>query len=259
MFDLLSALLADRKGGIVFTCFGLWHILYLSAALGLILFLVNAIRRLSPERRSAMLNRFMALAFGLYIADFFLMPFAYGKIDVEKLPFHVCTAMCVMCYLSRNSGFWGRFRREFAALGFLSNFVYLVYPAGVMWHGVHPLSYRVIQTLGFHAVMTAYGLLCLVFESPAPVKTPGKKDLVVIAGMVLWALAGNWLYGSSTPGHPYNFNWFFVTADPFGLLPASLGPWVMPVLNITLFFGVEFLVYSITALIRRTVTKGEPL
>ena len=103
-------------------------------------------------------------AFSLYILDLFLMPLAYGEIDIEKLPFHACTSMCVMCFLSYYNTFLEKYRTSFVLLGFISNLVYLLYPAGVMWYGVHPMSYRVIQTLLFHASMTVYCLLTLVFN-----------------------------------------------------------------------------------------------
>jgi hypothetical protein len=35
------------------------------------------------------------------------------------------------------------------------------------------------------------------------------------------------------------FNWFFVIRDPFYLLPEKIAPWIMPLINIASFFGVE--------------------
>ena len=55
------------------------------------------------------INLVISLVFGLYILDFFLMPFAYGEIDLEKLPFHICTTMCVLSYLSRHTKFFSKF------------------------------------------------------------------------------------------------------------------------------------------------------
>ena len=153
MYLFLHKLLADRIGGVVFRCFGPWHFFWIALTAAVFAALYLHLR--SREGREKTLGVLIDLCFGLYILDFFLMPLAYGEIDIEKLPFHACTAMCVMCFLSRRSRFLGRFRGSFALLGFVSNLVYLVYPAGVMWHGVHPLCYRVIQTLGFHGLMTA--------------------------------------------------------------------------------------------------------
>ena len=99
MYAFLHGLLSDRKGGEIFTLFSLWHFLYIGLALLLIASLLLLTRRKTIEKKNKAATFFVDLAFGLYIADFFLMPFAYGEIDIEKLPFHICTAMCVMCFL----------------------------------------------------------------------------------------------------------------------------------------------------------------
>ena len=199
-------------------------------------------KKQDAEERRKFSTYFINGAFGLYIADFFLMPFAYGEIDIEKLPFHACTAMCVMCFLSGHNDFLRKFRLQFAMLGFVSNLVYLIYPAGLMWYQVHPLSYRVIQTLLFHGLMTGYGMLVLLFEDS---KREWKKDLAVITAMTAWALLGNTLYNGEAWGKTHLFNWFFVVRDPFYILPEQNAPFIMPVLNIALFMTVETIVYRI--------------
>ena len=237
MYPYLHELLSDRTGGVIFRCFGPWHFFWIGLTAAVFAALYRYLR--CREGREKTLGALTDLCFGLYILDFFLMPLAYGEIDIEKLPFHACTAMCVMCFLSRRSRFLGRFRGSFALLGFVSNLVYLIYPAGVMWHGVHPLCYRVIQTLGFHGLMTAVCLLELVFREPGS----RRQHLAVTAGMTLWAMLGNCVY--NTPERLYN--WFFVVRDPFGIVPAAVSPYVMPVLNIALFFAVEL---AVSALLR---------
>lgn len=236
MSDMLTSLLSDKKGGIVFKCFDLWHICFILffAALGVCVCL--CLKKRDDRQRAKVIGAFINIAFGLYVLDFFLMPFAYGEIDIEKLPFHICTAMCVMCFFSRHHSFLRKFRLQFAALGFLSNLIYLIYPAGVMWHQVHPISYRVIQTLSFHGIMMVYGLLVLVYERQ---ELNWKKDLSVVVAMTLWALLGNTLYNSDARV----YNWFFVVQDPFNMLPADIAPVVMPFLNTVMFFSVEKLIY----------------
>ena len=243
MYTILHALLAARTGGEVFRCFGLWHFFWIGLAAALFGLLLRALRR--QKDRQAALGRLMGLAFGLYILDFFLMPLAYGQIDIEKLPFHACTAMCVMGFLSWRISGLERFRVSFALMGFLSNFVYLLYPAGVMWHGVHPLCYRVVQTLGFHGLMSVACLLSLIFGDLGT----WRQHLSVTAVMTAWAMLGNYAYNSEARF----YNWFFVVRDPFGLLPAVVSPFVMPVLNIVLFFAVEM---AVCAILRRQ--RGGP-
>lgn len=256
MYAFLSNLLSDKKGGEIFSCFNLWHICYMLIVFAMIAIAILCLRHKSQTAKQKVISLFIHCAFGLYMADFFLMPFAYGKIDVEKLPFHICTAMCVMCFWSRHNRFLGKFKLQFALLGFISNLVYLIYPAGVMWYQVHPLSYRVIQTLLFHGLMTAYGLLTLIFDDTGLNRKHWYKDLAILAAMTLWAIVGNMLYNGHAWGQTNFFNWFFVVRDPFYMIPADIAPLIMPFLNIALFFGVEMLVYAIYFGIRKHRSKA---
>ena len=240
MYAFLSELLSDHAGTTVFTCFGFWHFCWLIGTVlgtaGVVLYL----RKKDGATQQRFILAAIHFAVALYAADFFLMPFAYGEIVVEKLPFHVCTAMCVMCLFSRHMGFLKKYIPQFALLSLVSNFVYLVYPAGLMWHQSHPVSYRVIQTLLFHSSMTLYGLLTLTYEPASLNRVQVRRNFVTIVGMTLWAMLGNALYADR-----YTFNWFFVVRDPFYWFPEALGPYIMPVLNITVFFVVELLVCAI--------------
>ena len=105
MYDVLNALLSDKKGGLVFECFDLWHIGFLLCVVLAAVFLSLYLRKRNDTQRSKVINAVINIAFGLYVLDFFLMPFAFEQIYIEKLPFHVCTAMCVMCFLSRYNSF----------------------------------------------------------------------------------------------------------------------------------------------------------
>lgn len=244
MYAFLSEILSDKKSDIVFSCFGNWHLCYLLVVILVMIAVILYVKKRGKEKAQRLSVYFINTAFGLYIADFFLMPFAYGEIDVEKLPFHACTAMCVMCFLSRYNRFIERYKIQFAMLSFVSNLVYLIYPAGLMWYQIHPLSYRVIQTLLFHGVMTGYGLLILLFFD---YKREWKKDLGVICTMTAWAVLGNMLYNGQAWGKTNFFNWFFVVQDPFGILPENIAPFVMPFFNIVLFMAVESIVYAVFA------------
>lgn len=250
MYPILHDLLSDRKGGTVFTCFDLWHWCWLVLTAGAVALAAMKIKKLDTGGREAVLGRWINLAFGLYIADFFLMPFAYETIDLEKLPFHVCTAMCVACFFSRRWAPLKPWTGHLALLGFVSNLVYLIYPAGVMWQQVHPWSYRVVQTLSFHGLMASYGFLTLCFGKQEISCRSWRKDLMVIASMTAWAVLGNILYNGQAGGYDHFFNWFFVVRDPFGILPRQVAPWVMPFVNMGLFFGVEMLAVLLFSRIR---------
>lgn len=256
MYSLLHDLLSDQKGGIVFTCFGIWHILYMAVIFGFIALGIFLLKNKEQAAKQRAVEISISAAFGLYIADFFLMPFAYGEIDLEKLPFHACTAMCVMCFLSRHVKCLEKFKAQFTLLGLLSNLVYVIYPAGVGWYQIHPLSYRVIQTLLFHGAMSAYGLFSLAFGDVRLEWQSIWKDLITLVAMTLWALLGNTLYNGTAGEYSHFFNWFFVVRDPFYLLPESFSPYVMPFVVILVFFIAEVLVYTIYHGIRKASIVG---
>jgi len=255
MYPLLHELLSDRKGGPVFTCFSPWHLFLILLAVGAAAAAAYSMKKLPPEGRERVLDRWIDLAFGLYIADFFLMPFAYGYIDIEKLPFHICTAMCVACFASRRWLPLKPWRTSLAMLGFLSNLVYLVYPAGVMWQQVHPVSYRVIQTLTFHGIMAVYGVLGLCFGEEPPSCRHWRKDLTVITAMTAWAVLGNFLYNGTAGSYDHFFNWFFTVRDPFYLLPEKIAPCLMPFINIAVFFGAEMVLCCCISCLRSYIFR----
>lgn len=241
MYDAIHGVLEDKIEGVAFKCFDLTHICFILFFVVAAVFLCLYLKDKGMKFRKRVINIVIGIAFGLYVAELFLMPFAYGQINIDKLPFHVCTTMCVMCFCSRYSRLLGRLRLQFAMLGFLSNLTYLIYPAGMMWLNIHPLSYRVVQTLIFHGVMMVYGLLVLVYESQKFSWKKIYKDLGVIVGMTAWARLGNALYNDNE----HNYNWFFVIQDPFNAFPEAVAPYIMPFLNIAVFFAVELVVYFI--------------
>lgn len=255
MYNFLSNLLSDKKGGAIFSCFGIYHLIYMFLILGGIALAIFLLKSKGENVKKRAVNITIGCAFGLYMLDFFLMPFAYGEIDIEKLPFHICTAMCVLCFLSNHTKFFGKFKVQFALLGLISNIIYVIYPAGVGWYQIHPLSYRVYQTLLFHGFMTAYGLFVLIFDN---IKLEWKncyKDLLVVISMVLWALLGNTLYN----GELGFFNWFFVVRDPFYIIPEGISTYIMPFLVAISFFAVELLAYLIYFGIKKLKTKNSTL
>ncbi len=255
MFEFLQNLLSDRKGGEIFKLFSGWHFLYIALAAAAVIALLLVIKKKGEAAGEKSTRVLIDIAFGMYILDIFLMPIAYGEIDIEKLPFHACTAMCVMCFFSYRIKWLEKFRMSFVKLGFISNLVYLIYPAGVMWHAVHPVSYRVIQTLLFHSVMAVYGFVMLAMTSNEEEKKHYLRDLLVLVGMTVWALLGNYTYNGTAGEYSHFFNWFFVVRDPFNMLPESIAPFIMPFLNIAVFYAVEMVINLLLFL--RQKAKGK--
>ena len=53
------------------------------------------------------------------------------------------------------------------------------------------------------------------------------------------------VYNGTSEGYSLFFNWFFVVRDPFYAIPESVSPFIMPFLNIALFFTAEIIIYLI--------------
>lgn len=243
MYELFNELFSDKKDGVIFNCFGIWHILYMLIIFVCIIALVVLFKNKSQNVKNKAINMTINIAFGLYILDFFLMPFAYGKIDIEKLPFHICTFTCVMCFLSRHNKFLSKYTLQFALLGLIGNIIYVIYPAGVGWYQINPLSYRVIQTLLFHGLMTAYGIFVLCFETKELKIRNSYKELIIIVLLTLWSMVGNYLYNSSIKDYSFTYNWFFTLQDPFYILPSNIALFIMPIVMIVVIYIVDLLVY----------------
>ena len=239
MNNILREVLKDHKGDIIFSCFGVWHILYMIVIFGGIITTIILLKDKHQDKKIKIINSIINIVFGIYILDFFLMPLSYGSIDIEKLPFHICTFSCVLCFLSRHNKFFEKYKLQFALLGLVGNIIYVIYPAGVGWYQVAPYSYRVIQTLLYHGLMTLYGILTITYDDVQLDWKKCYKDLIVIAIMAVWALFGNAVYNSEVRV----YNWFFVVQDPFNILPKEIARYLMPFIMIIIIFFVDILVY----------------
>lgn len=245
MYSQIHEWFADKVGGEIFTCFDLWHFIYMAIIFGSMIATICLLRNKSERAKQRAVNIAISIAFGLYMFDFFAMPLAYGAVDVDKLPFHACTSMCIMSFWSRHNKFLSRFKTQFTLIGLVASLIYVVYPAGVMWYSIHPLSYRVWQTILFHGAMVVYGVLAIVFGD---VKLEWKKcykDLGVLLVLTAWALLGNAVYSGEWPSGQVSYNWFFVKMDPFGLLPLDIAPYLAPVVSVVALFAANMAIYAI--------------
>jgi hypothetical protein len=251
MYPIMHSIFEDKTGGEVFNCFGPWHFFYIFATIAAIVAIMLLMKGKSIESKDKILKIVSGITFGLYMLDIFVMPFAYGEIDVDKLPFHACTSMSIMCFVSNRNTFFKKYRVNFAALAFLCNLMYLAYPSGVMQYEIHPLSYRAVQTLLFHSVMVVYGLLALAWNQEELQFKLAYRNLALLGILTVWATLGNGLYSGEAEGYSHYFNWFFVNGDPFYVLPENVAKYICPWLNIVAFFSLDMIIYLIFTLIRR--------
>ena len=259
MYDFMKELLKDKRDGYIFKCFDIYHIVFLVILVSTIVILLSLFKNKSDSAKNKLINCSVGTAFGIYLAGFFLMPFAYGEISIEKLPFHACTLTCLLCFLSRYNKFLGKFKKSFTIIGFISNFVYAVYPAGITWWQVHPLSYRSVETLLFHGAMVAYAVFAISFDKDIVFdwKKLFKHDFVILVLMIIWALFGSYSYTGNYNGNIQYYNWFFVKTDPFEILPPYVAPFATLFAFLLADIVIHFIYFEIKKCLKSTAQSLE--
>lgn len=270
MYEFLNKLLSDKDTGVfTFEAFSLCHILYLLLIFGAIILVIYLFRNKSQEAKNKLINWTVGIALGLYIADFFLMPFSYGYIDIDKLPFHICTLMSIMCVLARNTKFFSKFKTAFTLMGLVGALMYMTYPAGVS--SADGYSYRIVQTVLYHGLMIAQGVFAIAFNDLDLSWKSAKYDLIAILGLTVWAFLGNTLYSGTVKEtctcvegctniitvYDHDFNWFFVKHDALYVIPDDIDIYIAPFMMIGAIFGMCALIRFISIKLLKVFYKEE--
>ena len=268
MYEFLKNLLEDKDNGVLpFEAFSLCHILYLLLIIAVIVLVLFLFKNKSQEAKNKLINVTLSIALGVYIADFFLMPFSYGYIDIDKLPFHICTLMSIMCFLSRHTKLFSKFKTAFTLMGLVGALMYLTYPAGVA--KADGYSYRILQTVLYHGLMVAQGVFAIAYNDLDLSWKSLKYDLFAILGLVVWAMIGNTLYSGTvteTCGcvegctniitvYDHDFNWFFVKHDALYVIPDDIDIYIAPFMMIVAIFGMCALIRFLSIQLLKAFNK----
>ena len=80
--------------GIKITAFSLSHFVYLALIIGSIVGLYFLFRNKTQTAKEKLLGVLSYAITISYISDFFFHDFVYGGLEMDKLPFHICTVLC---------------------------------------------------------------------------------------------------------------------------------------------------------------------
>jgi hypothetical protein len=238
-----------------FKPFSLCHILYLIIIFGAIITVLIAFRNKDKEIKIKTVDYTINAAFALYMLDFFIMPISQGEISINKLPFHLCTLMSIMCLLSRHFDRFSKFKNSFTLLGMIGALMYLTYPAGVsngngdFFDGY---TYRIIQTVLYHGLMVAHGVFAIAYGDIKLKWSNFKYDIITILCVTVWAMLGNMIYTGTVfeacdcvegclemiPVYDHEPNWFFVQHDPLYIFPDETDGYYSPFIMIFAMTGM---------------------
>lgn len=237
--------------GITITPFSPAHIVYLVLIFGGIVGAWFLLRKKSAEAKQKAL-RFLGYALVIsYLSDFFVHEFVYGEMNIDKLPFHICTALCPLMAIAQFNRKGDKILEPVAVLSVLAPMMYLCYPASI--GDGEPWCYQAVQTMFYHGTLMAWGILSIALGVVKPDIRKIWKSGVLLIGITLWAKLGNILL---------EHNWFFLEEDAFyiGLVEnGTIDKWVLMVVNPVVFFLAVLAVYGVCYAVHRMTKKKAPI
>lgn len=229
--------------GISVTAFSIPHFVYLALIFGSVLGLWFYLRRQDNGKKEKLL-RYLAYALVIsYLSDFFVHEFVYGEMNIDKLPFHICTALCPLVAIAQFNRNGDKIKEPVTMLAVLAPMMYLCYPANI--GDGEPWCYQAVQTMFYHGTLMTWGILNLSLGVVKPELRKSWKSGALLVGITLWAKLGNLLL---------EHNWFFLEEDAFyiGLVENGIIPkWLLMVINPIVFFLAVLALYGVCYGLRR--------
>ena len=233
--------------GISITAFSIPHFVYMVLIFGGIIWTWLAFKNKGAEAKEKVL-RFLAYALAFsYLSDFFCHEFVYGGLNTDKLPFHICTVLCPLVAIAQFNRKGDKIKEPVVMLAVLGPMMYLCYPASVGTG--EPWCYQAVQTMFYHGVLMAWGILNIAFGVVKPDIKKAWKSGVLLVCITLWAKLGNILM---------NHNWFFLEEDALyiGLVANGIIPkWVLMIANPIIFFLAVLAIYGVCYAVRGICNK----
>lgn len=221
-----------------------WHIAFLLIIVSSTLLLAYYLNR-HPEKKERTINAIVIALVLVYIADFFTHPLTRDdfSMNVDKLPFHICTALCPVAALTRFNRHFKKFSEPVSFLSVVAPLMYIVYPGSAIGD-ISPFCYEIIQTFVYHGLLFSFGVNMIATGEVKPSIRRSWHAVIGICLIALWASLGNAVYNGEETGHHYD--WFFLTGSTFPFVPKPLMP-------LAVIFCVSAMVYIIYGIYYATV------
>lgn len=206
-----------------FTSF--WHYFYFGLIAVCIIVSAIILNKQSDKVKKKVLDILPFIVIGLYISDLFLRPIAQLEGDfqqsiggyLDKLPFHICTAMGVVCVFAQHSKKLSFIKGPFVILSIVGPLMYVVAPIGVFGDRF-ALCYNTLQTIAFHGVLMAWGVLSITTGQVKVTIKNWYKTLALQGVLFFWALFGNIIFSDMTNAQTWvdsGYDWFFLKSGAF--------------------------------------------
>ena len=214
---------------------------------GAIVLTALSMRRKDEAQRERTLRFFAYAVVISYLSDFFFHDFVYGGMEMDKLPFHICTVLCPLACIAQFNHKGHKIVEPVAVLATLAPMMYICYPASI--GGGEPWCYKAVQTMFYHGMLMGWGILTLAYGKHRPAFRNCWKVGALLVCITLWAKLGNVML---------EHNWFFLNEDALyiGLVEGGVIPkWSLMIINPIVFFIAALAVYGV---LRLTNTLEKP-
>ncbi len=248
MREFLLWLFEKRAEPCEIALFNFWHIFYFALIVAGIITAGIFLKKTTEKTKNKVFSILSISLCVLYAADFFIMPLYGDGIDIDKLPFHICTVLCpVVAFVQFNKRF-ARLRETVTILAIVAPLMYLTYPGSAVGE-LSAFCYKVVQTFLYHGVLLAWGYLNLATGVVKPVFKRCYKVLIGLCIIAAWAMIGNLTYSANIYDYDASphYDWFFLTGSTFPFVPKAL----MPFAVIAAVFCVALMVYGLYYLVIR--------
>ncbi len=238
-------LFSQNNSSLQIGLFDVWHFLYLFIIFGGTILLSLLFKNRQQSAKEKVIRLFAYLTFGLYVADFFIMPLSdsYNGISVYKLPFNICTIMAVLVPFVQFNKKFAPMKTPVVTLSIASSLMWMCYPGSALG-GQPPFSYVIFQTFMYHGLLFCWAILNLTLGDVVLDIRRIWKEFCGILMILVWAAFGNTVYGGGQ-------NWFFIEKSIFPFLSDE----IMPVMVVLCIFGVCLVVYGFYYFLRAMATK----
>ncbi len=246
MRELFLQFFDKNLGGQEIAFMNPWHIAYIVMILGAAIVLAITLKDKSEKTKRTILSVYLIASVASYCLDYVFMAFAHNEIDIDKLPFHICTSMGIIAAF----GFFNQkmkwLKQPSAVLALVATLMYITYPGSAIGD-ISPFCYKVVQTFFYHGALFTFGFLALAWgEVRLDIKKVWKEALLLVF-IVVWATIGNTMFNDGTR----HYDWFFLTGSTFSFLPPIVVFFAVPVV----FFCMVLLIYGIYFWVKSIIEK----
>lgn len=240
MKDFFAWLFSENNSQLQIGLFDVWHFLYLFIIFGGTLLLSLLFRKKDEDCKQKVIKIFAYLTFGLYIADFFIMPLSdsYNGISVYKLPFNVCTILAVFVPFVQFNKKFSVIKPVVVTLSITSSLMWMCYPGSALG-GQPPFSYIIFQTFMYHGFLFTWGVLNITLGDVVLSIKNIWKEFIGILIILVWASFGNAIYEGEQ-------NWFFIEKSIFPFFSDE----IMPLMVVISVFSVCLVIYGLNYLLK---------